>query len=148
MLEHRLGEVGQGVTFLLNAGLGNGQQACGSESASLAAISKNDFAQLDDDAQGLFGAVVGWLDAFVIEKAKEPVGVLAECPRHVGDIAIFTIPPFFRHAPKSASKPLRPLLELGPIDRPIPELPPQTEHSGAERQGISRAKRSCFQCPL
>ena len=81
------GQEAEGIALLLTAGLSNGQQACGSNGARLASISETGFTPLHSCTQRLFGAIVGWLYAFFLEEAKEPVRVLAEEVCHVGNFS-------------------------------------------------------------
>ena len=86
----------ESIALLLTTGLSNGQQACSSNRASLASISEAGLSPLHCGTQRLFGAIIGRLDAFFLEEAKEPVGVLAEEICHVGNFTKLAIPPFFR----------------------------------------------------
>ena len=86
----------------------------------------------------LFGAIVGRLNAFFLEEAEEPVGVLAEEICHVGNFAKLAIPPFFRQSSKPATDSLGSLDHLGSINLSIAELPPKTEQASAKRQRIPR----------
>ena len=70
------------------AGLGNGEQAGGSMLSSRATITEADLAPLYAGSQGTFGAVIGGLDASVLQKGEQPLGMFKQRPCQVLDLAI------------------------------------------------------------
>ena len=70
MKAESLGKVFQGVAVLPGTSLRNGEQACGSQRASIASITETSLTPLDGGAQRPFGAVVGRLHILLVEETE------------------------------------------------------------------------------
>src|SRR5450756_1535275 len=99
----RLSEVVESVSFLQGARLRNGEKPSGSERTGVASISETGLTPLYGDSQRPFHAVVGRLNAMLVDKTEETVEVLANRVGEIGDVTIFTIPPAFGKSSKPAA---------------------------------------------
>src|SRR5882724_9634872 len=88
MAGDRAGQILKRAALMQAAGLGNGEQAGGSMLSSRATITEADLAPLYAGSQGTFGAVIGGLDASMLQKGEQLLGMFKQRPCQVLDLAI------------------------------------------------------------
>ena len=81
-------KVGENVATLALAGLWHREKASDSQLACGATIAEADLTQLNGDAYGPLGAVVGGLDAPLFEKKKQPLDVFEQNGGEISDFAM------------------------------------------------------------
>src|SRR5271165_979589 len=86
-----LAQIRQDVETLQVAGFGNCQQAGRGQLAGGAAVAEANLAPLHTSAEGSFGAVVGWLDALLLQKSVQPPVVLEERRGKIPDFSVSTV---------------------------------------------------------
>jgi len=84
-------EICQDVKTLQIAGFGDRQQSSRGQFASGTAVAEADFAPLNASAQCSFGAIVGGVNAFVLEESKQALVVLEQSHGEIADFAVVTI---------------------------------------------------------
>src|SRR5215831_7075568 len=130
-------EIGQNVQSLKVAGFADGQQARRGQFALGAAVAEADLAPLHTGAQGALDAVVGRLDALVLQEDEEPVVMLEKSRGQIANLAVRALPVLLRQRVNPFSNGDRSLQQLAAIDLATAEFVPQSEESGVLGQGIA-----------
>ena len=130
-------EIGQSVQSLKVAGFADGQQARRGQFALGAAVAEADLAPLHTGAQGALDAVVGRLDALVLQEDEEPVVMLEKSRGQIANLAVRALQVLLRQRVNPFSNGDRSLQQLAAIDLATAEFVPQSEESGVLGQGIA-----------
>ena len=91
MAHNRGGKIGQNVEALESTAFGDRQQTSRGQLALSATVVEADFAPLHAGAQRSFSAVVGGLNALLIEESEQPLIVLKQSRGEVADLTVGTV---------------------------------------------------------